>query len=60
MTFGKVLGAALALTLCIAGLALAGVAVGTADPIGWALIAFGLGVFGIGASLMGIWMEARK
>lgn len=57
--FGKALGLTLALTLCIVGLALAGVAIGMADPIGWALIAGGLGIFGVGASLTMMWKEAR-
>lgn len=57
--FGKILGLTLALTLCIVGLALAGVAIGMADPIGWALIAAGLGIFGVGASLTMMWKEAR-
>lgn len=56
---GKLLGLALALTICVAGLALAGTAIGTTDPIGWALIAIGLSIFGVGAALTMMWKEAR-
>lgn len=59
-TFGKALGLTLALATAAAGLAVASTAVGTIDPIGWAVISFGLGVFGIGAALTLMWLEVRR
>ncbi|ASZ73370.1 hypothetical protein SEA_LUCKYBARNES_53 [Brevibacterium phage LuckyBarnes] len=58
--FGKALGLTLALAISAAGLAIASIAVGTVDPIGWAVISFGLGVFGIGAALTMMWMEVHR
>lgn len=58
--FGKALGLFIALVLSLGGLAFAGIAIGETDPIGWAVIAFGLGIFGIGASLTLMWVESRR
>lgn len=60
MRFGKILGVTFASVLAAFGLLIMGFFLFTTkDPLGWVAAAFGFGIFGIGACLVGIWMEVN-
>lgn len=57
---GKIIGIVSSVVLALFGILIAGFFLFTTkDPLGWVAAAFGFGIFGIGACLVGIWMEVN-